>query len=234
MSAEPILKVENLSVAFDGETVLHDVSFSVNKGEVLAILGPNGAGKSVLFRALLGVVPYAGTISWLTNSKIGYVPQKLAIERNLPLTVKEFFYLKTSITQTALHEVLTTVGLSHTLLDQPLGTLSGGQFQRVLIAWALLGQPEVLLFDEPTAGVDIGGEETIYHLLHQLQTKHHLTIIIISHDLNVVYQYANQVICINKKMICSGTPKEVLDSTNLSKLYGAHTALYEHGHNHPH
>ena len=192
-----ILEVENLSVSFDGQTVLENINFILNKGEVLAVIGPNGAGKSVLFRALLGLIPYSGKIIWRTGLKIGYAPQKLTIDRGLPLTVKEFLGLKSSSKSNIL-KALSSVGIDtgpehehhpeHHILNRQLGFLSGGEFQRVLISWSLVDDPDVLLFDEPTTGIDIGGEETIYNLLHELQDKRNLTIVLISHDLNVVYR----------------------------------------------
>lgn len=220
-----ILDIKDLKVVLDGFTILENVSLTVKKGEVVAVVGPNGAGKSTLFQALLGLVPYSGTVTWGTNIKIGYVPQKLAVERNFPLTVQEFLTLRTD-SDKAIHDVLATVGFGGQ--ERPLGVLSGGEFQRVLIAWALLGDPNVLLFDEPTAGIDIGGEETIYQLLHQLQDARGFTIILISHDLNVVYQYANNVLCLNKRMICFGEPAVVLDPKSLAQLYGGEAKFYHH------
>ncbi|MEK7506608.1 MAG: metal ABC transporter ATP-binding protein, partial [Patescibacteria group bacterium] len=239
--SEVILKVANLSVEFDGHRVLDGVSFSVKPGEVLAVVGPNGAGKSVMFRALLGLIPYSGDVDWQPGVNIGYVPQKLAIERALPLTVKEFLHFKSGDTdEKEILQALESVGiktavsnqshLEHHILNRRLSMLSGGEFQRVLIAWSLLGNPDILLFDEPTAGVDIGGEETIYNLLRQLHDQRDLTIILISHDLNIVYKYANQVICLNQKIVCSGIPSQVLNSESLAALYGEEATVYHHPH----
>ena len=238
MPGETILKVENLGVAFNGTEVIKDLSFEVNKGDVLAIIGPNGAGKTVLFRAILGLLPYKGTINWLSDARIGYVPQKLSVERDLPLTVREFLDYKDG--KENILKILRSVGFStqdehhvvHHLLNRPLGVLSGGELQRVLIAFALLGQPEVLLFDEPTSGIDIGGEETIYNLLHRLNSEMGLTIFLISHDIHVVYKYANNVLCLNKEMVCFGSPHEALDNEALKKLYGGEVALYGHKEHH--
>ncbi len=239
MEKEGVLEVENLSVSFNGQKVLDNINFSLNKGEVLAVIGPNGSGKSVLFRALLGLISYSGKISWQSSLKIGYVPQKLAIDRGLPLTVKEFLDLKSSSKAQTL-QALSSVGidtgrenehhLEHHILNRRVGFLSGGEFQRVLIAWSLVDNPDVLLFDEPTTGIDIGGEETIYNLLHELQDKRNLTIILISHDLNVVYRYANSVICLNKQQVCFGEPHAVLNPEELSSLYGGEAKFYHHDH----
>ena len=233
MEKETILEVKDISVQFSKETpVLNGISFAIQKGEVLAVVGPNGAGKSVLFQALLGLISYSGTVRWKPGVKIGYVPQKLAIEHGFPLTVKEFLQLKGKSTKKSLVEAFHAVGLAENIQNKRLGDLSGGQFQRVLIAFALMGQPDVLLFDEPTAGVDLTGEETIYNLLHKLQDDKNLTIILISHDLNVVYKYANQVICINKEQICFGIPQDVLSPEGLSQLYGSEQKFFHHIHEH--
>lgn len=227
MAHEKILEVKNLSVSFDSEEVLRHISFSVEEGEVLAVIGPNGAGKTVLFRALLGLVPHQGEIDWRAKVRIGYVPQKLALDRSTPVTVKEFFLLKSprfwfpaaDFLAHLLHE-LELVGLPESVLSRPVAELSGGQFQRLLISWAMLDHPSVLLFDEPTAGIDIGAEETIYNVIHRMQDERGTTILLISHDLNVVYRYAQNVLCINKEMICHGRPQDVLSPQELSRIYG--------------
>lgn len=236
-----ILEVENLNVRFNESSVIKDISFEVNQGDILAIIGPNGAGKTVLFKTLLKLIPYEGEIKWREGIKIGYVPQTLVIEKDLPVSVFEFLKFK-NVAQKEIFEALEAVGflkpaeehdkhhLYHHLLDIKLGNLSGGELQRVLIAYAIIGHPNVLLFDEPTSGVDIGGEETIYSLLEKLHHKHGLTTILISHDLNIIYRYASNVLCLNKKKICYGTPKEVLTPEALEKLYGTKIGIYAHKH----
>ena len=236
---ENVLNVENLGVKFDENVVLKNVNFFVQKGDVLAIVGPNGAGKSVLFRALLNIIPYSGEIKWVKGLKVSYVPQKLYIDKELPLSVGEFLNLKTK-NKDAIIKALKSVGISNDghnehhlakhILKQRLGWLSGGQLQRVLIAWAVIDNPDVLLFDEPTSGIDVGGEETIYNLLKKLKDQRDLTVLLISHDLNIVYKYANNVICINKEMICYGAPSEVLDPSALVNLYGGEAGFYKHEH----
>lgn len=233
---KPILEVRDLSVIFGKEEVLKDISFAVNEGDFLAIIGPNGAGKTVLFRALMNLIPYDGEIIWPKNVKIGYVPQKLMEKAELPLTVKEFFLLKSknlffkdyNLINSIDHE-LKSVDLDVGILNKQLVNLSRGQLQRVLISWAILGHPQVLLFDEPTAGIDIAGEESVYNMLHKLQDERGITILMISHDLNVVFRYANNVLCINKEKICYGEPMNALTSDQIKKLYGE-SAFYHHLH----
>ena len=229
-----ILSVKNLSVLFNSQKVLDDLSFSVSKGDILAVIGPNGAGKSVLFRAILGLVPYKGEIEWRravseASVRVGYVPQKISVDRDLPLTVSELLNYG-GASKKEMKELLGEVGLEKEILEKRIGILSGGQWQRLLIAWALISNPEVLLFDEPTAGIDIGGEETIYNLIKRLQRERNMTVLLISHDLHIVYQYAKDVLCLNKEKICLGPPHEVLDKESLAKLYGHETAVYPHTH----
>lgn len=234
---EPILVVENLGVKFDNNEVLKNLNFFVQKEDVLAIVGPNGSGKSVLFRALLGLIPYSGNIRWSPGLKIGYVPQKFNIDKDLPLSVEEFLKFKEKNIEKII-STLKSVGITdehhveHHLLKERIGWLSGGQIQRVLIAWSIIDNPDVLLFDEPTAGIDVGGEETIYNLLKKLKDERGFTFLLISHDLNIVYKYANNVICINKEMVCYGEPNTVLDPTSLAKLYGGEAGFYKHEHEH--
>lgn len=234
--SQPILKVTDLSVVIKEEKILDNLSFTLEKGKVLAVIGPNGAGKTTLFKALLGIVPYVGEIQWRPEIKIGYVPQRMEIETDVPLTVREFLGLRGSanFSEPKAKEAVRAVLLPETILDSGLGEISAGQRQRVLIAWALLGKPEVLLFDEPTASIDIRGQESIYQLLHHLQDKFNLTIILISHDLNVVYKYAEEVLCLNRQMVCLGSPEEVLSPIQMQKLYGGEHTFYHHlgGHQH--
>ena len=236
---ENTLDIENLTISFGENKIIDDLSFSIKKGDIIAIVGPNGAGKSVLFRALVGLIPHLGKINWTPGLKISYVPQRFSVEKDFPITVKEFLQLK-SKNYSAVMSALESVGLKtkngdrhhieHHLLNQRMGWLSGGQLQRVLVAWAILDNPDVLLFDEPTAGVDVGGEETIYNLLKKLNGKMTLTILMISHDLNIVYKYANKVLCLNKEKICFGPPNDVLDPRALAKLYGGEAGFYKHNH----
>lgn len=224
---QPLLSVSNLSVNFDSQTILKNVSFNLNHDEIMAIIGPNGAGKTMLFRAILGLIPYEGTVKWDTNVRIGYVPQKLFVSRDLALTVGEFLSCKEK-EQKKITYAMSRVGIAEKQLKIQLSVLSGGEFQRVLIAFALLGDPNVLLFDEPTSGIDISGEETVYGLIKKLQKEKDLAILFISHELDVVYAYAQNVLCLNKKTICMGPPQEVIDKENLQKLYNADVHLYQH------
>lgn len=238
---ENILTVSKLSVRFDEHKILDDLSFNIVRDSTMAIIGPNGAGKSVLFRALLSLIPYIGEINWASDAKIGYVPQKLSVDKDLPLTVREFLSFKEGKME-KIHEVMKSVGFlkeaSHEhndtrVMNTRLGHLSGGELQRVLIAYALLDNPNVLLFDEPTAGVDVAGEETVYGLINKLKKDEDLTIIFISHELEVVNKYADSVLCLNKEKICFGPPS-VINKEALEKMYGEETHIYKHHEHHDH
>jgi zinc transport system ATP-binding protein len=229
--AETILKVENLNVKLDDELIICNLSFEVKRGEVLTILGPNGAGKTVLLKTLLGIFPFEGKIDWAKGIKIGYVPQRVPFVRDFPISIEEFFKLKTK-DEKEIREVLKLIGFGEKFLKKNLGELSSGQYQRILVAWALIGNPDVLLFDEPTTGIDISGEETIYQLLERLKKGKNLTIILVTHDLSIVFKFSDYVICLNKCPICQGKPKEVVTPESLSKLYGQEIKFYEHYHGH--
>lgn len=226
---EPILNVSNLSVSFENTRVLEGVSFSIERGDFLAVIGPNGSGKTVLVRALLGNLPYEGTITWQPNIKIGYVPQQIDWDRYLSLTLHDFLKLKIRILklpETAIEKAISQVGLEQKTLAMPLKFLSGGQVQRGLVAFALIGDPDVVFFDEPTASVDTPGEEQIYETLHRLQDEDGLTIILVSHELDLVSKYANKILCLNREMICFGGPELALRPENMKKLYGGKTHVH--------
>jgi zinc transport system ATP-binding protein len=224
-----ILKVKNLNVVLDKQNIIENLSFEAKKGEVLTILGPNGAGKTVLLKTLLGLLPYKGKIEWAKGIKIGYVPQRLPFIKDIPLNIRDFFNLKESPEKESL-EILSPMGFREDFLKRKIGDLSSRQFQRVLIAWGLVGNPQALLFDEPTTGVDLSAEETIYNLLAKLQEERDLTILLVTHDLSVLYKFSTDVICLNRQAICFGPPQEVLTPESLRKLYGGEVKYYQHSH----
>lgn len=231
----PLLSVKDLTVTFGRRAIIRNLSFEVCEGDCVAIIGPNGAGKTVLLRALLHLIPYTGEIRWSHDARLGYVPQKIAADRQLPFSARDLLaakagYLK--LPSAELEQVSTDLGLTNDLLSASIGTLSGGQFQKLLIAFALLGRPNVLLFDEPTASLDELTEERIYEQLHSLQQDKGMTILLVSHDLSVVYRYANMVLCLSKGKPCMGPPKEILTPAMLQELYAAPSQYYQHVHEH--
>ena len=230
MKSNNLLEVENLLVQFNEETILKNLTFNVKEKEVLVILGPNGAGKTTLLKALLGIIPSSGKITWNTNDISYLPPQELVGRKNLPpLSVLDFFKFKND-SKSEIINILKAVGLDKSILNKQFTTLSTGQFQRMIIAWALINKPKVLLLDEPTSGIDVGGEETIYSLLHKFWEKEKLTILLVTHDLNIVWEHADKVLCLNKEKLCYGSPQEILTVENLKKLYGTGIKFYKHNH----
>jgi len=225
-----LLEVENFKVLLDGIPVLSDLNFTVEEGEFLTILGPNGSGKTVLVKALLGLLPYEGEVNWHKRTRIGYLPQGLnqMSVRDMPLTVKDFFTLKKLKSKQVL-EHLALVGLEKSVLDRRAGYLSGGEFQRMLVAWVLASRPTVLFLDEPTTAVDIAGGETIYSLLKNIWREHNLTVLNVTHDLNIVFAHSTHVLCLSRFIhSCYGVPREVLTPEILSDIYGADVKFHIH------
>jgi zinc transport system ATP-binding protein len=189
-----ILQVSKLGVKLQDQVILEDINFKLKKGKTLAIVGPNGAGKTVLFRTLLNLVPHTGEIEWTDQVKIGYVPQTMYVS-DIPISIKEFLTFKSSAN---VKEALESVGLeAKDFMNKPLGVLSGGQLQRVLIAWAIIDNPNVLLFDEPTMGVDLGSVEAIYKMLDELRKRREITILLISHDVHIIRDYSDYMLALN-------------------------------------
>lgn len=220
-----ILKVSDVSVRIQGQAVLDNINFQLKKGTTLAIVGPNGAGKSVLFKALLNLIPYTGKIEWTDKVRIGYVPQNLTAG-DIPISVREFLEFKGCPNAEG---CLESVGLDDkNIMGKRLGTLSGGQFQRVLIAWAILDRPSVLLFDEPTSAVDIDNEEAIYEMLNRLERDNKITVLIISHDIHLIRDYSEYMLALNKKVIFYGKSDRIVEPEILRTIYGSEIVLGRH------
>jgi zinc transport system ATP-binding protein len=226
------LAVNSLGVSFGQTEVLRDLSFSVPDGSTLAVIGPNGSGKTALFKALIGALPFAGTVAWAEGTRLGYVPQRLDLERDLPLSGRDFLHAKAALVGASEAEVERAsrlVNLGQEVGGRPIGGLSGGQFQRLLLAFALLGHPNVLLFDEPTTGIDEPGEELLYATVERLQREERLTVILISHELSLVYRMAGLVLCLGRRGVsCFGPPKQILTPETLQLTYGAPMDHYLH------
>lgn len=245
------IEVKDLWMSFGQVPVLKGVSLSIPVGQLVALIGPNGSGKTTLLRCLLGLQqPDRGSSRILGSSKleqvlprVGYVPQKLSLERSFMITVREFLCLRLKQTRNwfwrsrasldaELVHRLPEIGVRQ-ILDRPLSGLSGGQLQRVLIAFSLLGDPELLLLDEPTAGVDTPGEKTFYELIAQVHRERKLTVVLVSHDLSMVFKHASWVYALNGVVCCEGTPEHVMNAESLKQAYGIHVSPYHHHHHDP-
>jgi len=213
-----ILRVTGLNVTLQNQPVLEHVSFSVKKGTTLAVLGPNGAGKSVLFRVLLNLLPYEGKVEWIEKVKVGYVPQNVAVS-DIPISVREFLSIgKNKCDPVA---ALSLVKLNDVkILDKRLGVLSGGELRRVLIAWALIDDPNILLLDEPTNGVDVGSEEPIFLMLDGIKKNSNMTILLITHDIHIVQEYSDYLLAINKCVTFLGKSSEIANMATQQVIYG--------------
>lgn len=233
-----LIGAERLSVMLEAHPVLTDVSLSVQPGEIVTILGPNGSGKSTLLRALLGIVPVSGgQVRQRPGLVVGYVPQRLAIDRTMPMTVRRFLSLPRRVGDAEAAAALARVGLPE-VAGRQMADLSGGQFQRVLLARALLSKPDILILDEPTQGLDQPGEAAFYRLIEEVRRETGVAVLMVSHDLHVVMAASDRVICLNGHICCEGTPRVVSTAPEYRALFGLGTqgalALYQHVHDHSH
>ena len=232
-----LITAQGISVAYGRRVVLKDVDFTIEPGEIVTIVGPNGSGKSTLLRALLGMVPVDGKIQRKSGLAVGYVPQKLALDRSLPMPVASFLNLPNPKSRQVRADALLRVGLPDVERRQ-ISELSGGQLQRVLLARALLTEPDILVLDEPTQGLDQIGEAAFYKLIETVRQETGVAVLMVSHDLHVVMSASDRVICLNGHVCCEGTPHVVRDAPEYRALFGHGThgalALYQHEHDHDH
>ncbi len=236
-----LAKLDAVAVTFDGRSVLHDVSLAVHSGEIVTLIGPNGSGKTTLLRVLLGLLePNAGSVMRKTGLTIGYVPQQLHVEPTLPLTVGRFLSLcapRTARRDATLEGALAEVGVDG-LLESPFQTLSGGELKRVLLAQALLREPDLLVLDEPGTGVDVTGQDELYGLLRQIRATRGCGVLLVSHDLHLVMAATDLVVCLNHHICCIGRPEAVSQHPEYLALFGSRLseslAVYTHHHDHHH
>ena len=234
----PLVQVTGLEVRLGQMHALSHVDLTVHAGEIVTLIGPNGAGKTTLVRAILGLVePSAGAIHRQTGLTIGYVPQKFSIDPILPLTVRRFLRLARKVPKRRLGGVLEEVGAAD-LLARDIHDLSGGQFQRVLLARALLRAPDLLVLDEPVQGIDFPGQVALYELIGRLREGRGLGVLMVSHDLHIVMAATDRVVCLNQHVCCSGAPEAVSRNPEYIALFGAAAArgvaVYTHEHDHAH
>jgi zinc transport system ATP-binding protein len=238
MTNRSLVELRDVGVKRDGRWLVRGVSLSVDEGEIVTLIGPNGSGKSTTAKLALGVLrPDEGKVKTAPGLVVSYVPQKIAIDWTLPLRVEHFMRLTNAISDADISSALAATGVEH-LLKQDMRVLSGGEFQRVLIARAIARKPRLLVLDEPVQGVDFTGETELYELIKTLRDDLGCGIVLISHDLHVVMAATDKVICLNGHVCCSGTPRLVAESAEYKALFGHQLApglaLYEHRHDHTH
>jgi zinc transport system ATP-binding protein len=233
-----LVSLENAGVFRSKKWLVRGVSMAVEAGEIVTLIGPNGSGKSTTAKIALGVLAAdEGHADRKDGLCVSYVPQKLKLSPHLPLSVKRFLCLTHRPDKKAINLALSATETDH-LADEQMASLSGGEFQRVLLARAILASPELLVLDEPVQGVDFNGELALYRLIEDIRNRLNCGILLISHDLHVVMSTTDRVICLNGHVCCSGTPATVASSDEFKSLFGDHAfsglAIYEHNHDHEH
>ena len=235
---ETLVSLKNAGVCVSDKWLVRGVSLEVSRGEIVTLIGPNGSGKSTTAKMALGVVnPSEGTARCRRDIHVSYVPQKLVVDWTMPLTVKRFMALSRSATENEVQRALSSTETEH-LKNAQMRNLSGGEFQRVLLARAIVNKPNLLVLDEPVQGVDFNGEIALYRLIEEIRTELNCGIILISHDLHVVMSSTNKVICLNGHVCCSGSPDVVASAPEFRTLFGDRAAnelaFYKHNHDHEH
>jgi len=233
-----LVDIQNLTVRLGGNTALHDVSLEIRSGEIVTIVGPNGSGKSTLLRVVIGALkPTAGNVQKSDNLRIGYVPQRMHIDPTLPMTAGRFLGLPKRVGATQVSQALTQAGVPE-LATRQMSRLSGGQFQRVLLARALMNRPNILILDEATQGLDQPGSAAFYLQIEDVRQQLGCAVLMVSHDLHVVMSASDRVICLNGHVCCEGEPEYVASAPEYRALFGEGTkgalALYRHTHDHTH
>ncbi len=233
-----LIEARKLSVRFGERTILDRVDLRVSRGEIVTVIGLNGAGKSTLVRALLGLItPESGCVVRQPGLRIGFSPQHLHLDAALPLTVARFLTLGGRARVPRLRELLAEVGVAE-VLDSQIADISGGELHRVLLARALLRKPDLLVLDEPLAGVDVAGQSELYRLIADIRDRYACGVLLVSHDLHVVMAATDRVVCINHHVCCTGRPESVTRNPEFIALFGPHVAevlaVYSHHHDHQH
>ena len=234
----PLIEVRDVSLRLGDTEVLQHVDLSLHAGEILTLIGPNGAGKTTLLRVALGLMkPTAGRVRRGRRVTFGYVPQRFAVDPTLPLTVGRFLSLPRRRGRRDVAAALAEVGVE-AAIDRELPSLSGGEFQRVMLARALLRRPDVLVLDEPLQGVDVTGQIALFELIAQLRRAHGFAVLMVSHDLHLVMRQTDRVLCLNHHVCCRGEPESVSRHPDYQRLFGTEAAralaVYKHAHDHDH
>ncbi|MDF2964833.1 MAG: zinc transporter, ATP-binding protein [Rickettsiaceae bacterium] len=234
-----LIKLTNVSQAYENKLVLHNISLEILPNTITTVIGPNGAGKTTLARIIIGIdKPVNGSVYRKLGLKISYIPQKLALDRNLPLDIKSFLEL---LGQSQACRELIEEALDEVSLELPLSTsvhaLSGGQFQKIMLAAALLNKPDLIVMDEATQGLDVTSQANFYKIIERVKNEHNHAIFMISHDLFTVMSRSEQVICLNKHICCNGLPNQIVNNPEYIKIFGRKEdilSIYSHNHDHHH
>jgi zinc transport system ATP-binding protein len=237
-AGENLVSVRGVDVEIAGRKILDGVSLDICTGEIVTVIGPNGAGKTTMVKVVLGLLaPTRGQVMRKSKIRIGYVPQQFSINPIIPLNVYRLMTLTVKANRSRVEEALATTGVAH-LIDQPMVSLSGGERQRVLLARALLRQPDLLILDEPVQGVDFSGQVAMYQLISDIRAQARCAILMISHDLHIVMAQSDRVICLNTHVCCQGHPEEVGKNPEYAHMFGDAASptlgLYAHSHDHNH
>lgn len=238
MNPKTLISARDISLQFDQRNVLNDISFSISERQIVTLIGPNGAGKTSLVKIVLGLLkPSAGSVDTRKGLRIGYMPQRLHIDQSMPVSVDRFLKLAVNANNNEIDSALNEVGAT-SLKDNQLYSLSGGELQRVLLARALIQDPDLLVLDEPAQGVDVNGQAELYRLISDIRDRHSCGILLVSHDLHLVMSATDEVICLNQHVCCHGHPEQVSNDPAYLEMFGKKDAealaVYTHHHNHSH
>ncbi len=235
-----LIEATGIDLALGGKVILQAAAAQVNDGEIVTLIGPNGAGKTIFIKVLVGLIKAdGGDVFRRPGIRIGYMPQRLSLEPSLPLTVSRFLALaaRRGGARERRAAVLAEVGAGN-LMDAPMQVISGGELQRVMLARALLRDPDLLVLDEPVQGVDVGGQTDLYRLIDRIRTERRCGVFLVSHDLHLVMAATDRVVCLNQHICCAGTPETIIGNPACAALLGEQAAgalaLYRHHHNHRH
>ena len=232
-----LVKLENAGVYRSSKWLVRGISFEINKGQIVTLIGPNGSGKTTTAKIILNILDTDEGMATSNTSKMAYVPQKINIDWTMPLRVIDFMKITNNLNNTQITDSLTMTGVDKLLYNQ-IHSLSGGEFQRVLIARAIAKKPDLLVLDEPVQGVDFNGEIALYNLIKKISTTLNCGILLISHDMHFVMSTTDHVICLNGHICCSGNPSSVVKNPEYIKLFGEHNSetlsYYQHQHDHSH